>query len=140
MLITDFVRLFLSTLLAVQIFTGTLQVWMVYVYAAPVTGVMGGLFGPASMSIVPHIVPEEDLQAGNSLTQGSSSLIGFIGPAIAGAMIAAFANESTGMGIAIAVGCIDLCGFSDHFMDDAFERNRTYCARTWCFLTAFCFS
>lgn len=102
MLITDFVRLFLSTLLAVQIFTGTLQVWMVYIYAA-VTGIMGGLFGPASMSIVPHIVPEEDLQAGNSLTQGSSSLIGFVGPAIAGALIAAFAQESTGMGIAIAV-------------------------------------
>jgi len=105
MLITDFVRLFLSTLLAVQIFTGTLQVWMVYVYAA-VTGIMGGLFGPASMSIVPHIVPEEDLQAGNSLTQGSSALIGFIGPAIAGAMIAAFANEATGMGIAIAVDAL----------------------------------
>ncbi len=105
MLITDFVRLFLSTLLAVQIFTGTLQVWMVYIYAA-VTGIMGGLFGPASMSIVPHIVPEEDLQAGNSLTQGSSALIGFIGPAIAGAMIAAFANEATGMGIAIAVDAL----------------------------------
>lgn len=105
MLITDFVRLFLSTLLAVQIFTGTLQVWMVYVYAA-VTGVMGGLFGPASMSIVPHIVPEENLQAGNSLTQGSSALIGFVGPAIAGAMIAAFANEATGMGIAIAVDAL----------------------------------
>lgn len=105
MLITDFVRLFLSTLLAVQIFTGTLQVWMVYVYAA-VTGSMGGLFGPASMSIVPHIVHEEDLQAGNSLTQGSSALIGFVGPAIAGAMIAAFANEATGMGIAIAVDAL----------------------------------
>lgn len=105
MLITDFIRLFLSTLLAVQIFTGTLQVWMVYVYAA-VTGIMGGLFGPASMSIVPHIVPEEDLQAGNSLTQGSSSLIGFVGPAIAGALIAAFANEATGMGIAIAVDAL----------------------------------
>ncbi len=105
MLITDFVRLFLSTMLAVQIFTGTLQVWMVYIYAA-VTGIMGGLFGPASMSIVPHIVPEEDLQAGNSLTQGTSSLIGFVGPAIAGAMIAAFANEATGMGIAIAVDAL----------------------------------
>lgn len=105
MLITDFIRLFLSTLLAVQIFTGTLQVWMVYIYAA-VTGIMGGLFGPASMSIVPHIVPEENLQAGNSLTQGSSALIGFVGPAIAGAMIAAFANEATGMGIAIAVDAL----------------------------------
>ena len=58
------------------------------------------------MSIVPHIVPEENLQAGNSLTQGSSALIGFVGPAIAGAMIAAFANEATGMGIAIAVDAL----------------------------------
>jgi MFS family permease len=101
MLISDVVRLAVSALLAAQLFTGTLQVWMIYVYSI-VNGIMGGLFGPASMSIVPHVVPEEDLQAGNSLSQGSSSLIGFVGPAIAGGMIALFSNQTTGMAIAIA--------------------------------------
>ena len=105
MLISDFVRLFVSALMAVQIFTSTLQVWMIYVYAV-VEGIMGGLFGPASMSIVPSVVPNEDLQAGNSLTQGTSSLIGFVGPAIAGAMIAVFHNEIMGMAAAIAVDAL----------------------------------
>ena len=102
MLISDFVRLFLAAILAIQVFTGTLQVWMIYIYGA-VNGIMGGLFGPASMSIVPLIIPEEDLQTGNSLTQGSSSLIGFIGPALAGGLIAAFTDEKAGMGMAIAI-------------------------------------
>jgi MFS family permease len=101
MLATDIVRLFLSALLAAQIFTGTLEVWMLYLYAL-VSGAMGGLFGPASMSIVPRILPEENLQAGNSVTQGSAQLIGFLGPALAGIMIAAFPNESVGVGLAIA--------------------------------------
>jgi MFS family permease len=101
MLATDIVRLFLSALLAAQVFTGTLEVWMLYIYAL-VSGVMGGLFGPASMSIVPRILPEENLQAGNSVTQGSAQLIGFLGPALAGIMIAAFPNETAGVGLAIA--------------------------------------
>jgi MFS family permease len=101
MLITDVVRLLLSALMAVQVFTGTLQIWMIYGYAV-VFGIMGGFFGPASMSIVPHIVPGEQLQAGNSLSQGSSSLIGFIGPALAGGVIALFPNEKLGVAIAIA--------------------------------------
>jgi MFS family permease len=102
MLVTDIVRLVLSALLAIQVFTGTLEIWMIYGYAI-ISGIMGGLFGPASMSIVPRIVPSENLQAGNSLTQGSSSLIGFVGPAIAGGLIAAFANEKLGIGVAIAI-------------------------------------
>lgn len=102
MLISDLVRLFISAILAIQVFTGTMQIWMIYIFGA-VNGIMGGLFGPASMSIVPLIVPEEDLQTGNSLTQGSSSLIGFIGPALAGGLIAAFTDENTGMGLAIAI-------------------------------------
>jgi MFS family permease len=101
MLITDVVRLVLSALMAVQVFTGTLQIWMIYGYAV-LFGIMGGFFGPASMSIVPHIVPGEQLQAGNSLSQGSASLIGFVGPALAGGMIALFPNEKLGVAVAIA--------------------------------------
>jgi hypothetical protein len=101
MLASDGIRLLVSALLAVQIFTNTLEVWMIYVYAL-VVGIVGGFFGPASMSIVPRILRERDLQAGNSITQGSTQLIGFIGPALAGAMIAAFADQNTGIGVAIA--------------------------------------
>ena len=105
MLLSDAARLILAAFLAAQVFTGTLQVWMLYGYAL-FTGLLGGLFGPASMAIVPHIIPSEELQAGNSLTQGSTQLIGFIGPAVAGGMIAAFANENMGVGVAIAIDAL----------------------------------
>lgn len=101
MLVTDVIRLCLSALIAFQLFSGTLEVWMIYVYAL-IGGIVGGFFGPASMSIVPHILPEDKLQAGNSLTQGSAQLIGFVGPAVAGGMIAAFADQTVGVSVAIA--------------------------------------
>ena len=102
MLVSDIIRLFLSGFLAVQIFTGTLQVWMIYAYAL-VGGIVGGFFGPASMSIVPHIVPEKYLGAGNSLTQGTAQLIGFLGPALAGVLIAAFPDEKIGTAVLITL-------------------------------------
>ncbi len=101
MLLADLIRLFLSALMAAQVLTGTLQVWMIYVYSLA-AGIVSGLFAPASMSIAPRLVPPEDLQSGNSLMEGSLQLISFVGPATAGAMIAAFRNEQAGIGLAIA--------------------------------------
>jgi MFS family permease len=100
MLLSDLIRLLMSAMLATQVFTGTLQVWMIYVYSLA-GGIVGGVFAPASMSMAPHIVPEKDLQAGNSVMQGSMQLIGFVGPAAAGAMIAAFPKQNIGVGLAI---------------------------------------
>jgi MFS family permease len=105
MLVSDFVRLFLTALMAVQVFTGTLQVWMVYTYSL-VFGIVGGVFAPASMSMAPNLVPPEDLQAANSVMQGSMQLIGFVGPAAAGAVIAAFPHQNIGVGLAIAFDAI----------------------------------
>jgi MFS family permease len=102
MLISDLIRLGISALLAVQVFTGTLDIWMIYVYSF-VSGVVSGVFAPASMSIAPHILPGADLQAGNSLMQGSIQLIGFIGPAMAGGLIALIPDENIGVGLAIAI-------------------------------------
>jgi MFS family permease len=89
----------------VQIFTNTIELWMIYVYTL-VGGTVGGFFGPASMSIVPRILPEKNLQAGNSLTQGSAQLIGFLGPALAGILIATIADEKLGVGIIIAIDAL----------------------------------
>ena len=101
MLISDFIRLFISALLAAQVLTGTLQIWMIYVYSF-IAGIVSGAFEPASMSMTPHLVPSEDLQAGNSVMQGSMSLIGFVGPALAGVMIASFRDVKMGVALAMA--------------------------------------
>ncbi len=105
MLVTDSLRLLISAFLAAQIFTNTLELWMIYVYTL-VGGIAGGFFGPASMSIAPRILPEKNLQAGNSLTQGSAQLIGFLGPALAGIVIAAFSDEELGAGVMIALDAL----------------------------------
>jgi MFS family permease len=105
MIFSDIFRLLLSAFLAVQIMTGTLQVWMFFIYSI-FNGLLGGLFAPAAMSIVPRLVPEEDLQPANSIMQGSIQLISFVGPAAAGAVVAALKVASTGAGVAIAFDAI----------------------------------
>jgi hypothetical protein len=107
MLFSDIIRLVISALIAAQVLTGTLPIWMIYVYSF-VLGMVSGVFQPASMSITPHIVPLEDLQAGNSVMQGSMQLIGFVGPAAAGVMIAVFYDVRIGVALAMAV---DACTF-----------------------------
>jgi MFS family permease len=102
MLLADIIRLFLTAVMAVQIFTGALPVWMLYMYSL-VFGIVGGVFAPASMSMAPTLVPSEDLQAGNSVMQGSMQLIKFVGPAAAGAVVAAFPQHNHGVGMAIAL-------------------------------------
>jgi hypothetical protein len=57
------------------------------------------------------LVAEEQLQAGNSITMGSSQLAGFLGPALAGVLIGAYAESISGVAIALAVDAITF-GFS----------------------------
>lgn len=101
MILMDIVRLILSGALAAQVLTGTLEVWMLYVYSV-VGGLASGAFSPASMAMTPRLLPSESLQTGNSLMQGSGQLIGFLGPAAGGALIAAFPDHNLGIGLAIA--------------------------------------
>jgi MFS family permease len=57
----------------------------------PIAAVLGageGLFLPGSFAIIPALLPDEDLQAGNSLAFGGTQLATLIGPAIGGALVA----------------------------------------------------
>jgi hypothetical protein len=56
--------------------------------------------------MAPRLVPPEDLQAGNSVMQGSIQMIRFVGPAIAGGLIAAFPKENVGVGLALAIDAV----------------------------------
>jgi MFS family permease len=99
MLVSDFIRLALTGLMALAIFTGSVQMWMVYVFALGF-GLVAGFAVPAGNSIVPMLVAEEDLQAGNSIIMGSSRLIQFVGPTIAGILIGNYSTSSLGIGLA----------------------------------------
>lgn len=67
----------------------------------PVAVVLGageGLFLPSSMAIVPALLPDQGLQAGNALTSGGTQLATLIGPAIGGGVVA-LVGPATAFGV-----------------------------------------
>ncbi len=55
---------------------------------AVVLGVGAGMFIPASGAIVPTLLADDQLQAGNALSAGGQQLSGLLGPAIGGPVVA----------------------------------------------------
>ncbi len=107
MLVSDAIRLLITALLAVAAFVGLTQMWMLYGMAA-IFGLVSGFFTPAANSIVPALVEKEDLQAANSISMGTVQLTSFLGPMLAGGLIAlcsgpASAHRQTGLALAFAV-------------------------------------
>lgn len=56
---------------------------------AVLLGLGGGLFMPGSIAIIPALLPDEDLQAGNALSSGWAQLAMLVGPALGGVVVAA---------------------------------------------------
>lgn len=61
---------------------------VILVPIAVVLGAGEGLFLPGSFAIVPALLPDADLQAGNALTSGGTQLATLAGPALGGALVA----------------------------------------------------
>lgn len=105
MLVSDIVRLVLVSLMAVAVFTGSVQLWMLYAFGLAF-GLVAGFAVPAGNSIVPMLVDEEDLQAGNSIVMGVGQLVGFVGPVAAGILIGRFSESLFGVGLAFGVDAL----------------------------------
>src|SRR2546423_223695 len=97
MLIADSARLLLVGLLAALALGGHPTVFQLCVIAVPL-GVFAGAFLPASMSILPDTLGNEDLQAGNGLMMSSMQGANLVGSALAGVVVATFI---AGAGLAI---------------------------------------
>jgi MFS family permease len=102
MLISDVIRFMLTAFMAFVIFTGVVQVWMLYAFGLAF-GLVAGFAIPAGNSIVPMLVEEQDLQAGNSIMMGIAQLVGFVGPTVAGIVIGGYSHSLMGVGLAFAV-------------------------------------
>lgn len=105
LLICDWINVAMSGMVAILVFTGLMQVWMLYIFSL-ITGLLAGFVIPAANIIVPALVPEEDLQAGNSIFMGSQQLVGFVGPALAGIIIGAYAQSTLGIVVAFAFDAV----------------------------------
>ena len=105
MLIADLVRLVLTALMAIAVFAGAIEIWMVLCFAFGF-GVVAGFAVPAENSIVPLIVRKNDLQAGNALMMGVSQIAGFVGPSLAGIIIGATTGSLAGVGAAYGIDAL----------------------------------
>ncbi|HEX8993201.1 MAG TPA: MFS transporter [Anaerolineales bacterium] len=105
MLISDITRFVLTALMTVAVFTGQVQMWMLYAFGLAF-GLVAGFAIPAENSIVPMLVEEQDLQAGNSIIMGVTQLAGFVGPTVAGLVIGGYSHSLFGIGLAFAVDAV----------------------------------
>ena len=105
MLISDVIRFVLTGIMAIIIFTGVVQMWMLYAFSLGF-GLVAGFAVPAENSIVPMLVDEQDLQAGNSIIMGITQLTGFVGPTIAGILIGGYSKSTLGIGLAFGLDAV----------------------------------
>jgi MFS family permease len=97
MIWANIVRGAVAAALSAVVLGGSIEMWMVYV-AAAAFGVITGIFEPSSQAAVPRLVPDEQLESGNSLVFFGDQLASFLGPAAAGALIGWFGASAAGAG------------------------------------------
>lgn len=87
MLAADLLRAVVVAALAVLSLTGTLEMWQLVALVA-IYGVGDALFHPASIAIVPMLVPAEEVMQANALEQLVRPLaLRFVGPALGGVIV-----------------------------------------------------
>jgi len=87
MLLADLVRAVLAGALAILALRGHPGFWEVCAISVGL-GALHGAFLPASSAILPDLLPDEDLQAGNALSLSFIQAATLVGSAIAGVVVA----------------------------------------------------
>jgi MFS family permease len=86
MVVTDLVRFTLHALLAVLIFSGSIEIWQLVVIEA-LFGSAEAFFRPAATGLLPQTVPEAEIQRANALSTLSNNVAEFAGPALATVLV-----------------------------------------------------
>lgn len=86
MVASDLLRAALVAGLVALAVTGRIELWHLYAYAAAF-GTVSAFFWPASASIVPELLPPDQIRSANALSFVTTNLVGFIAPLLAGAAI-----------------------------------------------------
>ena len=109
MMASNFARLVLVVLLSALVLTDNISLVMLYAFALAF-GLADSFYFPGQSAIIPQLLPEEQLQAGNIFVQGTAQLSMFLGPVLAGGLIALLGHAATAesapsmQGIGIAFG------------------------------------
>jgi MFS family permease len=99
-IVTQAVQAVLAATLAVLTLTGTVELWMVYALALAL-GVVTAFDSPARQALVGEMVAPEDYVNAQALSSTIHNAGRFVGPAIAGLLIA-----TTNVGVAFAVNAV----------------------------------
>lgn len=123
LMLTKYVNTVLLTALAALVLVGGLSLWAVYALAFAI-GLATAFSIPSGTSILPHVVPRTQLAAANSMMMGMRQLSMFLGPLLAGLLIAVFGDGTSSLGDAAgaATGVVtDAHGLGLAFGLDAFS-------------------
>jgi hypothetical protein len=111
MIASNVARLAIVSTLGALVFAAAVQTWMLFVLAAAY-GVADGFFYPAQTAIVPQLASADQLSGANAFVQGLDQVAQFVGPVLAGLLIARTAAASLGLdGVGIALG-VDAATFA----------------------------
>lgn len=116
LMITKYVNLVLLAALAALVLAGSLTLWMVYALSLGI-GLATAFSIPAGTAMMPHVVARHQLQAANGINLGLRQLTMFLGPLLAGVLIALFGDatgspaggmraNATGIGLAFALDAL----------------------------------
>ena len=110
MQVSNILRVALSVSLATLILTGLTELWLIYLFAL-LKGISDSFYYPAQLAIVPSIVPAERLRQSNAVIQTTAELGGFVGPMLAGGLIAVFGSGGEPVkAVASLAGRVDMAG------------------------------
>ena len=87
MLASDLARLAIQAVVAALLLAGTAEIWQLAVLGA-LFGTADAFFQPASIGLMPQVVPEARLQEANALRGLTMSTAMLAGPALAGTLVA----------------------------------------------------
>lgn len=119
LMVTKYVNLVLLAVLAGLVLGGNLTLWMVYALSLGI-GLATAFSIPAGTAMMPHVVARSQLQAANGINLGLRQLTMFLGPLLAGLLIALFGDatsaqagsaggpraNATGIGLAFALDAL----------------------------------
>ena len=88
MVASNVFRSVVCAILTALVLLKTVSLWQLFVLAAAF-GTLDAFFSPALKSFIPALLDDDTLIAGNALLQGSNMLAKFIGPSLAGFIVAA---------------------------------------------------
>ena len=107
------VNAILIAILAALVLTGLIHMWMVYLLALGI-GLSTAFAYPAGSAILPQLVDRSQLHPANALFMGMRQLSMFVGPALAGMVIALGSHkigthtiaDASGMGLAFTIDAV----------------------------------